>query len=63
MTRKALPGRPGEAYCPKCRRAEPIRTVFRNGREEYVMHGHVPGGGVSCHNSGQPVVPPKETRL
>lgn len=57
MTRKALPGRPGEAHCPKCGRR--VATDLRGDREVYAMHGHIPGG-VSCHNSGQSVVPPKE---
>lgn len=50
---RATPDQPGSAHCPRCKRDD-IRTVYRHGREEYVMHDHVPGG-VSCHNSGQQV--------
>jgi hypothetical protein len=52
----ARSGNRGRAHCSKCGRD--VDTVFRNGREEYVMHPYVPDGDLSCHNSGQPVVPP-----
>lgn len=46
----------GRAYCPRCHRDD-IRTERRGNEEVYRMHDHVPGGGVRCHNSGQPVRP------
>ena len=49
----ATPGYPGRADCQKCGRE--VDTYFRNDREEFPVHPHVPGGGVSCRNSGHPV--------
>ena len=56
-TTNALPGRPGRAHCPRCGRDD-IRTVWRGDKEVYVVHDHVPDGGVICHNSGQQVKRP-----
>ena len=43
------------AYCPRCNQPD-IRVYLEAGVTKYRTHDHVPGGGVSCKNSGQPVV-------
>lgn len=58
-TTKALPGRPGSAYCPRCGRPA-VETEWEDGvGEVYKPHNYPGDGTVKCmKGSGRPVVPP-----
>lgn len=59
--RKATPGQPGSAYCPRCGRSE-VPTYMERGEEKYAPHARK-GSVVTCYTgSNQPVAPPREAR-
>lgn len=59
---RALPGRPGKAYCRFCANPQ-VSTRWENGVEVYDESHVINGGTVTCYTSkNQPVIPPVRGR-